>query len=217
MDGHLLFLRTACRLCGNVLSKKSDFADKNLFKSEFLSQFQINIDEDMEDIHPNNVCAGCKRSLYRILGNTDVQAKVWASHYEGNCPCNKKARGRPLKRVEEKVAILKDNESDTEEIETEEEKNSCQQFSALIKNISLLDRELALACAKELADQFNLIFDDEVREPLSNKLEYFKAHTSKAKKEALLLLYNDITEELQHLEAVDEHCILEDDEDGEVD
>ena len=163
-----------------------------------------------------------------IRGNTDVQAKVstskrpslWASHSEGNCPCNKKARGRPLKRVEEKVAILKDNESDTEsgeEIETEEEKNSCQQFSALIKNISLLDRELALACAKELAEQFNLIFDDEVREPLSSKLEYFKAHTSKAKKEALLLLYNDITEELQHLEAVDELCILEDDEDGEVD
>lgn len=38
-----------------------------------------------------------------------------------------------------------------EEIETEEEKNSCQEFSALIENIPLLDRELALACAKELA------------------------------------------------------------------
>lgn len=143
MDGHLLFLRTACRLCGNVLSKKSDFADKSLFKNEFLSQFQINIDEDLEDIHPNNVCAGCKRSLYRIRGNTDVQAKkstskrpyLWASHSEGSCPCIKKARGRPPKCAEEKVAILKDNESDTEsgeEIETEEEKKSCQQFSSLI-------------------------------------------------------------------------------------
>ena len=59
--------------------------------------------------------------------------------------------------------MTKDNESDTEsgeEIETEEEKNSCQEFSALIENIPLLDRELALACAKELADQFNLIFLD---------------------------------------------------------
>ena len=70
---------------------------------------------------------------------------------------------------------------------------------------------------KRIGDKLQQIFDDEVREPLSNKLEYFKAHTSKAKKEALLLLYNDITEELQHLEAVDEHCILQDDEDGEVD
>ena len=59
--------------------------------------------------------------------------------------------------------MTKDNESDTEsgeEIETEEEKNSCQEFSALIENIPLLDRELALACATELADQFNLIFLD---------------------------------------------------------
>ena len=31
------------------------------------------------------------------------------------------------------------------------------------------------------------------------------------------MLYNDIIEDLQHLEAVDEHCIVEDDEDGEAD
>lgn len=167
MDGHLSFLRTACRLCGKVLSRKSDFADKSLFKNELLNQFQINIEEDLEEIHPNSICAGCKRSLYRIRGNTDVHAKVstskrpylWTSHSEGNCPCNKKARGRPPKSVEEKV-VTKDNESDTEsgeEIETEEEKNSCQEFSALIENIPLLDRVLTLACATELADQFNLI------------------------------------------------------------
>ena len=74
----------------------------------------------------------------------------------------KKARGRPLKSNEEKV-MTKDNESDTEsgeEIETEEDKKSCQEFSALIQNIPLWDRELALVCAKELADQFNLIFLD---------------------------------------------------------
>ena len=68
-----------------------------------------------------------------------------------------------------------------------------------------------------IGDKLQQISDDEVREPLSSKLEYFKAHPSKAKKEALLVLYSDITEELQHLEAVDKHCILEDDEDGEVD
>lgn len=58
---------------------------------------------------------------------------------------------------------------------------------------------------KRIGDKLQQIFDEEVREPLSNKLGYFKAHPSKAKKEALLVLYNDITEELQHLEAVDEH------------
>ena len=59
--------------------------------------------------------------------------------------------------------MTKDNESDTEsseEIETEQEKNSCQKSSSLIENNLLLDRELALACAKELADQFKLIFLD---------------------------------------------------------
>ena len=74
----------------------------------------------------------------------------------------KKVRGRPPNSVEEKV-LTKDNESDTEsgeESETDKEKKSCQEFSALIQNIPLLDRELALACAKELAAQFNLIFLD---------------------------------------------------------
>ena len=62
------------------------------------------------------------------------------------------------------------------------------------------------------------IFDEEVRGPLSSKLEYFKAHPSKAKKEALVVLHYDMIEELQHLEAVDKVCIVvEDDEDGEVD
>ena len=70
---------------------------------------------------------------------------------------------------------------------------------------------------KRIGDKLQQIFDEEVRGPLSSKLEYFKAHPSKAKKDALLVLYNDIIEELQHLEAVDEQCIVEDDEDGEVD
>ena len=48
MDGHLSFLRTACRLCGKVLSRKSDFADKSLSKNELLNQFRINIEEDLE-------------------------------------------------------------------------------------------------------------------------------------------------------------------------
>ena len=70
---------------------------------------------------------------------------------------------------------------------------------------------------KRIEDKLQQIFDEEVRGPLSSKLEYFKEHPSKAKKEALLVLYNDIIEELQHLEAVDKDCIVEDDENGEVD
>ena len=70
---------------------------------------------------------------------------------------------------------------------------------------------------KRIEDKLQQIVDEEVRVPLSSKLEYFKAHPSKAKKEALLVLYNDIIEELQHLEPVDKNCIVEDGDDGEVD
>ena len=154
MDDHLSFLRTACRLCGNALSKKSAFADKSLFKNELLSQFQINIEEDLEDVHPNSICAGCKRSLYRIRGNTDVQAKVstskrpylWTSHSEGNCPCNKKARGRPPKSVEEKKVVTKDNESDTESGEDiETVLFSMSNSVILLKSIFLKENRLLLA------------------------------------------------------------------------
>lgn len=179
MDGHLSFLRTACRLCGKVLSRKPDFSDKRLFKDELLSHFEINIEEDVEQIHPGGICSGCKRSLYRIRANKDVptskRAYLWTSHCEGNCPCTKKARGRPPKSAEEKITT-KENESDTEsgeEIETEEEKKSCREFSALIQNIPLLERELALVCAKELADQFNLIFLD--RENIETSIQCLKS------------------------------------------
>ena len=88
------------------------------------------------------------------------------------------------------------------------------QDRAVAEDIKNATKDEILKC---IGDKLQQIFDDEVRGPLSSKLEYFKAHPSKAKKEALLVLYNDIIEELQHLEAVDEHCIVEDDEDGEVD
>ena len=127
MDGQLSFLRTGCRLCGKVLSRKSDFADKRLFKNELLNHFEINIEEDLELIHPNGICSGCKRSLYRFRANTDVSTskRPYLCHCEENCM--KKARGHPPISVEEKV-MTKDNESDTEsgeESETEEEKKSC--------------------------------------------------------------------------------------------
>ena len=72
MDSHLSFLRTACRLCGKVLSRKADFADKSLFKNELLKHFEINIEEDLKQIHPSGICSGCKRSLYRIRANKDA-------------------------------------------------------------------------------------------------------------------------------------------------
>lgn len=88
------------------------------------------------------------------------------------------------------------------------------QERAVAEDIKNATKDEILKC---IGDNLQQIFDEEVEGPLSSKLEYFKAHPSKSKKDALLVLYNDIIEELQHLEAVDEQCIVEDDEDGKVD
>ena len=45
---------------------------------------------------------------------------------------------------------------------------------------------------------------------MCSQLRYFKAQLGKTRKETLLMLYNDIIKELQHIDAVQTECILED-------
>ena len=47
-----------------------------------------------------------------------------------------------------------------EQIETEREMDSCQQFKNLMQNIKLMDKESALVCAENLSEQFHFIFLD---------------------------------------------------------
>ena len=56
-----------------------------------------------------------------------------------------------------------------EDSELEHEKNSCIQFSTLMQNIQLMDRELAIACGKNLSKRFNFIFLD--RENLASGIK----------------------------------------------
>lgn len=46
---------------------------------------------------------------------------------------------------------------------------SCMEFSALMQNIGLMDRELAISCAEKLAEEFNFIFLD--RENLASGIK----------------------------------------------
>ena len=66
MDEHISFLKNLCRLCGKGLSRKADLAHKNSFKLELLVQCEINVDNDLEEVHPLPICPACKRLLYRI-------------------------------------------------------------------------------------------------------------------------------------------------------
>ena len=90
-------------------------------------------------------------------------------HSDENCDCKstKQGKGRPSKKTCEQrkgeEAAAEKNGSDTEsgeESEEEQAKMSCMEFSALMQNIGLMDRELAIACAEKLAEKFNFIFLD---------------------------------------------------------
>ena len=92
MDEHISFLKTSCRLCGNQVRRKSDFADKQSFKLELWLRFQINVDVDNDEIHLSVICPACKRVLYRIRGATDPasvstskQPFLWRRHDGQDC------------------------------------------------------------------------------------------------------------------------------------
>ena len=53
-----------------MFSRKCDFAVKSLFKNELLSHFEISIEEDLEQIHPNGICYGCILSTLKQLTKT---------------------------------------------------------------------------------------------------------------------------------------------------
>ena len=138
-------------------------------------RFRINVDTDREDIHPPFICLACQRLLCRVRNATEpekieVCKKLHScrSHDE-NCDCqSKQGKGRPIKKTCEQrkgeEAAAEKHGSDTEsgeESEEEQEKMSCMEFSALMQNIGLMDRELAIAWAEKLFRQRKLCLCDQ--------------------------------------------------------
>ena len=68
---------------------------------------------------------------------------------------------------------------------------------------------------KRIAEKLQQVSDEDVRGSLSIKLELLKAQPNKAKKDTLILLYNEIVEELQDLQAVEEACIPQGEEESD--
>ena len=170
MVKHFAYLKNVCRLCGNNVKSKADVAIKSAFKRELLDKFNINIDADSREIHPEKVCPPCKQILYRVREsgnaieiNVSRTIEKCTCHVENNCRCTSGKKGRPpKKRVHRELSrelIGSDTESG-EEYETETERNSCMEFKSLIENIPLMEMELAMVCAQKLAETFNLIFLD---------------------------------------------------------
>lgn len=68
---------------------------------------------------------------------------------------------------------------------------------------------------RRIADKLQQVSDKDVRGPLSIKLQLLKAQPNKAKKDTLILLYNEIVEELGDLQAMQEACIPQDEEEND--
>ena len=68
---------------------------------------------------------------------------------------------------------------------------SCMEFSALMQNIGLMDRELAIACAEKLAEEFNFIFLD--RENLASGIKNLSSN------DKLLLTSSIFSLEKEHI------------------
>ena len=68
---------------------------------------------------------------------------------------------------------------------------------------------------RRIADKLQKVSDEDVRGPLSIKLQLLKAQPNKAKKDTLILLYNEIVEELRDLQAMQEACIPQDEQEND--
>lgn len=68
---------------------------------------------------------------------------------------------------------------------------------------------------KRIADKLQQVSDKDVRGPLSIKLELLRAQFNKSKKDTLILLYNEIVEELRDLQAMEEACIPQEEEEND--
>ena len=63
-----------------------------------------------------------------------------------------------------------------------------------------------------MSDKIEQISDEEIREPLSQKLEHFRRNINKSKKEILVLFYDEILEELQQSQAQQETAYVVEEE-----
>lgn len=110
---HIDKLKTLCRICGNPLKKGVTY-DKTLFKDEIKLIYSIDVDTDLNEVHPPRICKKDSNVFYRFrkLDTVDVEAfrstvpeaKYFQlhNHDDGNCElcfsaiCKPKA-GRPTK------------------------------------------------------------------------------------------------------------------------
>ena len=105
MDDHRTALQRLCRICGENIPRGAKQWDKNKKRKQILSCYNIDIDNDSNNIHPPLICNGCCTRMSRIeaarwkrLYTQSAGMATWQEHSELCKVCSRKpAKGRPSK------------------------------------------------------------------------------------------------------------------------
>ncbi|KAJ8023362.1 Transposable element P transposase [Holothuria leucospilota] len=97
MAFHLTALHSLCRLCGTKRKEGSSFFQKETYQKDIQHYLNVNISDDLEEIHPHSICDVCRRKLNRAKSvakraktkNADVPVNItvysFSPHQEESC------------------------------------------------------------------------------------------------------------------------------------
>lgn len=106
---HSKILEGLCRICSRKLDKNRECKKAVLYKDILFKYFDVNVDEDKGNIHPNRVCERCRKVLFKINKTSDtmyhpqLNFATFKEHEENCALCDRfsgsksKRAGRPLK------------------------------------------------------------------------------------------------------------------------
>ena len=124
---HEANLRHLCRCCGWKIPTNSKSAEKQKFKNEIQILYGIDIDTDVDDVHPNRICSACRLRLRRIAVADDTvnvnAPPLYIFHPHGeNCSVCEKKVGKPKtkKLPETKLTIQKRGHSSSTDTDEDE-------------------------------------------------------------------------------------------------
>ena len=126
MEKHLLALKQICRICANKIETHEKQYSKQHFYTEVGSLYGIELNQDSDSLHPQNICAKDAAVLYRARAaitekknfSTKLVPFAFSEHSNDCYICNtiykeKKKAGRPRKTKQFPVGVIHLQTSDS--------------------------------------------------------------------------------------------------------
>ena len=118
MEKHMALLGKLCRRCGHMSQEKmfsttgTDEASGQKYSALLYRVFTIDIDNDIQEVHPNHFCSNChKTMIYHAQVSTNEGRRadvlnspvIWEEHKDKDCfTCSKGGRGGFRKRKQKR-------------------------------------------------------------------------------------------------------------------